>query len=69
MVAKLDAMEVVKTTGDLPQNIRFAIKGERARAFLEANKVVLRTGPWARAIGPVGVAAIAQAIAVPVECQ
>lgn len=69
VVSKLDAMEVVKSTGDLPQNVNFAIKGERARAFLEANRIVPRTGPWTRPIDPVGVAAIAKAIAVPVECQ
>jgi S1-C subfamily serine protease len=69
VVSKLDAMEVAKSTGDLPQNVNFAIKGERARAFLEANRIVPRTGPWTRPIDPVGVAAIAKAIAVPVECQ
>jgi len=39
VVSKLDAARVYEITGDLPQNVNFAIKGRLARDFLEANGV------------------------------
>lgn len=39
VVAKLDAIAVAKVTGDIPQNISFAIKGEVAQSFLRASGV------------------------------
>jgi S1-C subfamily serine protease len=39
VVAKLDALAVAKVTGDLPQNINFAIKGELAQVFLRSNGI------------------------------
>jgi S1-C subfamily serine protease len=39
VVSKLDALKLAKSTGDLPQNINFAIRGEVVRSFLEAEQV------------------------------
>ena len=39
IVSKLDAIKVAKATGDLPQNINFAINGAVAKSFLDANSV------------------------------
>jgi TPR repeat protein len=39
IVGKLDAIKIAKTTGDLPQNINFAINGAVAKSFLDANSV------------------------------
>lgn len=36
VVAKLDALEVARLTGDVPQNINFAVKGELAQLFLRS---------------------------------
>ena len=69
VVAKLDAMKVARETGDIPQNINFAIKGEVARAFLAAHGILARTGAWTRPIDTIGVAAIAKAMTVAVECR
>jgi S1-C subfamily serine protease len=69
VVSKLDAMRVARETGDLPQNINFAVKGDVARAFLETHGVRARTGSWTRSIDPVGIAAIARAMTVAVECR
>jgi S1-C subfamily serine protease len=69
VVAKLDAMKLAQETGDLPQNINFAIKGDVARTFLEKHRVTPRTGTWTRPIDTVGVAAIARAMTVAVECD
>jgi hypothetical protein len=40
-VAKLGVKETYATTGDIPQNVNFAIKGSVAQDFLERNGVVL----------------------------
>ena len=54
--SKLDALTVAVVTGDIPQNINFAIRAELAKLFLnkhsvdfeiEANRV--RVEPWALA--------------------
>ncbi len=39
VVAKLNAQRVAERTGDIPQNVNFAIKGAEAIAFLQANGV------------------------------
>ena len=39
VVQKLDALRVAQVTGDIPQNINFAIKAEVAQMFLRASNV------------------------------
>jgi S1-C subfamily serine protease len=39
VVSKLNALRLAKSTGDLPQNINFAIRGDVVRSFLEAQQV------------------------------
>jgi S1-C subfamily serine protease len=39
VVSKLDALKLAKSTGDLPQNINFAIRGDVVRSFLDAQNV------------------------------
>jgi len=69
VVSKLDAVKLAQATGDMPQNVNFAIKGDSARAFLEKNGISPRTGTWTRAIDAVGVAVIAKSMTVPVDCK
>jgi serine protease Do len=40
VVSKLNAVKVADATGDLAQNVNFAIKGSEVLAFLERNNVV-----------------------------
>ncbi|CCG40932.1 trypsin-like peptidase domain-containing protein [Magnetospirillum molischianum] len=51
--SKLNAMKIAGQTGDLPQNINFAIKADIARRFLDSNSIRYETA----AAGPVGSAA------------
>jgi stage V sporulation protein SpoVS len=37
--SKLDALKIAGITGDIPQNVNFAIKSSLAEAFLEANGI------------------------------
>jgi TPR repeat protein len=46
VVQKLDAVKVAKLTGDVPQNVNFAINESTTRAFLDSNQVQYKTGGW-----------------------
>lgn len=46
VVQKLDVVKVAKLTGDVPQNVNFAINESTARAFLDSNQVQYKTGRW-----------------------
>jgi TPR repeat protein len=51
--SKLNAMKIAGQTGDIPQNINFAIKADIARRFLDDNSIRYETA----SAGPVGSAA------------
>ena len=67
-VAKLDAIEIARVTGDLPQNVNFAVSGGVTRAFLDSWDVGYITVPSTERKAPDEVAATASAFTVPVEC-
>lgn len=46
VVQKLNAVKVAKLTGDVPQNVNFAINESTTRAFLDSNQVGYKTGNW-----------------------
>jgi TPR repeat protein len=46
VVQKLDAVKVAKLTGDVPQNVNFAVNASTTRAFLDSNQVQYKTGGW-----------------------
>lgn len=68
VVAKLDALKVAGLTGDLPQNVNFAIKAQAATSFLEARGVEPRIEAEGRALAPEELAAKARALAVRIDC-
>jgi len=74
VVGKLDALRVASVTGDLPQNVNFAIKAGVVRSFLDASGAGdLAPDPRADALHPIprnpaAVGAEAKAFTVLVEC-
>lgn len=66
--AKLDAVSVVEATGDIPQNVNFAIKAAVARSFLEANNVPYETAPSTAVLSAADVAERALQFTVLIEC-
>ena len=68
VVTKLDARAVAAQTGDLPQNVNFAIKAAVAREFLEAQGVKVRTGASTVARSNADVGEMGRAVTVLVEC-
>ena len=68
VVAKLDAIRIARSTGDIPQNVNFAVSAGTARAFLDGEGVPYETAPSDDAMEPVEVAAAARKFTVLVEC-
>lgn len=46
IVGKLDAAKLARATGDIPQNVNFAISGSVVQRFLDAHGVVYETSSW-----------------------
>jgi len=68
VVAKLDALKIARATGDIPQNVNFAIKGTVVQTFLEANGVQFASAPSSGNLDPTLVAEWATKSTVVVEC-
>lgn len=46
VVAKLDAIQVLKLTGTIPENINFAVKADFLKLLLDGHKIDYSTWPW-----------------------
>ena len=68
VVAKLDALELADRTGDIAQNVNFAIRGSIAKVFLEINDIPFTEKPSARGLPPEAIADALQEATVLVEC-
>jgi hypothetical protein len=76
VVGKLDALQLASATGDIPQNVNFAIKAGVVRNFLQAGGVAGRRtkgiedvyGEEPRELSPAVIGAQAREFTVLVEC-
>ena len=68
VVSKLNALKIARATGDIPQNVNFAVSAGTARAFLDAESVAYATAPSDKIRAPEDVAAAARKFTVLVEC-
>lgn len=68
VVSKLDALGVAKVTGDVPQNVNFAIKGEPLRAFLDAHGVAYSSSSGGQPLAADAIAARARQFTVLIQC-
>lgn len=68
VVAKLDAMKVAELTGDIPQNVNFAIKDTVVRSFLDAKGVDYQTARHKTELSAADVGESAKRFTVLVEC-
>jgi S1-C subfamily serine protease len=66
--AKLDAIKVAQLTGDVPQNVNFAVHWSEVRAFLDEQGVPYQKEISQRATTTRNVAAAAIRVAVQIEC-
>lgn len=68
VVSKLDALKAAKLTGDIPQNVNFAINANVLRSFLDANSVDYESTSSEKPIMPTAIAEKARGFTVLVEC-
>jgi S1-C subfamily serine protease len=69
VVSKLNAERIARVTGDIAQNVNFAIKAEVLRLFLDANRVQYRTPSSTRKLDGVQIAQRARQYTVQVLCE
>jgi Trypsin-like peptidase domain/Sel1 repeat len=69
VTAKLNAANVARFTGDIPQNVNFAIKAEVVRAFLDSKGIAYRTARSEQQLSPADVGDIARPSTVSIRCQ
>lgn len=67
--AKLDAIRAAITTGDIPQNVNFAISLDVLAKFLVKNKVAFRESTISTPLDTARVAELAQSFTYRVECE
>ena len=67
--AKLDALRSAITTGDIPQNVNFAVSLDVLAEFLAKNKVSVRDAAPAKPLDTASVAELAQSFTYRVECR
>ena len=68
VVSKLDAVRAAKLTGDIPQNVNFAIKGALVRGFLDIHGVAYRRRASNAKLAPERLAELARGFTVAVHC-
>jgi S1-C subfamily serine protease len=68
VVTKLNAKVVAEETGDIPQNVNFAVKASVAREFLRDHGVSFRTAPSSVARSNADVGEIGRQVTILVEC-
>lgn len=69
VVSKLNAVAVAKYTGDIPQNVNFAIKSSVLRGFLEANGIDYTNAGTSTKSSVVKIAESAKAFTLPIFCR
>ena len=67
--AKLNAPQVAAVTGDIPENIAFAIKESLVRNFLESHGVAVQTAAAGRVLPTADISDIARKVALFVACK
>jgi serine protease Do len=68
VVAKINALEIASATGDIPQNVNFAIKASVATAFLDAQRVAHGESAGVGALSTPDIAERAKSFTVQVTC-
>ena len=69
VTAKLNAVRTAQETGDVPQNVNFALKGAVVRSFLEIYGIEYSRQPSNEALRPEDLAMLAHGFTVAVTCR
>lgn len=68
VVAKLDTLDMARLTGDVPQNVNFAVHWAEVRAFLEQQAIKYRAQPSIRPVATSDTAERAARFSVAITC-
>lgn len=69
VIAKLDALRLAKISGDIPQNVNFAIRGRVVQAFIEANDVFFEQARPGEEISVADIGDVAKKATIPILCR
>ena len=69
VTSKLNAAFVGRVTGDIPQNVNFALKAEVAKTFLDSKGIAYQTAPSNQRLSPADVGDIGRPFTVNIECR
>jgi len=67
--SKLDAIRVARATGDIPQNVNFAIRSTTLANFLETNQVAYEVARDTTRLSATELAQVAEEASVQIECR
>jgi hypothetical protein len=68
VTAKLNAVSVARATGDIPQNVNFALKAQLAREFLDSKLISYKTEKSTARLAPADVGDVARPFTVYIMC-
>ena len=68
VTAKLNALDAARVTGDIPQNVNFALKADVARTFLDSKGIAYLTARSEQQLSAADVGDIARPVTVKIEC-
>jgi len=67
--SKLNAIKVAKITGDVPQNVNFAVKDAIAKSFLQANSIPFSERKARASLSVADVGDVLKSFVVHIECR
>ena len=68
ITAKLDALQIARFTGDIPQNVNFAIKTPVVKSFLNLNSIAFDISTTTRRLNAADIGDVAKSISVRLDC-
>jgi hypothetical protein len=69
VTAKLNALRVARFTGDIPENVNFAIKAEVARTFLDSKGIKYQMERSDKQLSPADIGDVARPFTLQIECE
>jgi hypothetical protein len=66
---KLNALRMARFTGDIPENVNFALKSEVARTFLDSKRITYQTARSYNQLSPADVGDMGRPFTVYIECE
>jgi hypothetical protein len=69
VTGKLNAALAIRITGDIPQNVNFALKAEVVRTFLDSKGIAYHSAPSDKQLSPADVGDITQPFTLRIECE